>query len=81
MKKKLFHFSVEYILRLIIPFKSELPKPNPDSFEPDDTLLTNALMIAEYDFYDTIRIKIGYDMGRTLKNHNLSLTKRSSRLS
>ena len=50
--------------------KSELPKPNPDTFESNDTLLTNALMIAEYDFYDTIRIKIGYDKGNTLKNHN-----------
>lgn len=65
----------EDILRLIIPSKSELPKQNPDSFDSNNTLLTNALMIAEYEFYDTIRIKIGYDKGlsdlHTLKNHNL----------
>ena len=51
----------QYILRLIIPSKSELPKRDPDSSESNDTLLTDALMIAEYAFYDTIRIKIGYE--------------------
>ena len=54
-------WSEYFFVCLIIPSKSELPEQKLDSFEPDDTLLTNALMIAEYDFYDTIRIKIGYE--------------------
>ena len=29
----------------------------------DDILLIDALTAAEYEFYDTIRIKIGYDKG------------------
>ena len=43
--------------------KSKLPKLNRESFEPDDILLADALTAAEYEFYDTIRIKIGYDKG------------------
>ena len=43
--------------------KSELPKLNRASFELDDILLIDALTVAEYEFYDTIRIKIGYDKG------------------
>ena len=48
-------------LSFISPLKSKLPKPNLDSLESSDILLTDALTIAEYDFYDTVRIKIGYD--------------------
>ena len=29
----------------------------------DDILLIDALTAAEYEFFDTIRIKIGYDKG------------------
>ena len=43
--------------------KSELPKLNLASFDLDDILLIDALTVAEYEFYDTIRIKIGYDKG------------------
>ena len=43
--------------------KSELPKLNRASNELDDVLLVDALIAAEYRFYDTIRIKIGYDKG------------------
>ena len=43
--------------------KSELPKLNLASFDLDDILLIDALTAAEYEFYDTIRIKIGYDKG------------------
>ena len=50
--------------------KSKLPKPNLDSLESSDILLTDALTFAEYDFYDTVRIKIGYDYGYTFKDHN-----------
>ena len=43
--------------------KSELPKLNRASIQLDDVLLVDALTAAEYRFYDTIRIKIGYDKG------------------
>ena len=43
--------------------KSELPKLNRASLDMDDILLIDALTAAEYEFYDTIRIKIGYDKG------------------
>ena len=49
-----------YICSLL---KSELPKLNRASIELDDILLVDALTAAEYRFYDTIRIKIGYDKG------------------
>ena len=45
------------------PLKSELPKLNRASMKSDDILLVDALTAAEYRFYDTIRIKIGYDKG------------------
>ena len=57
-------------LSFISPLKSKLPKPNLDSLESSDILLTDALTIAEYDFYDTVRIKIGYDYGYTFKDHH-----------
>ena len=43
--------------------KSELPELNHESIESDNILLVDALTDAEYRFYDTIRIKIGYDKG------------------
>ena len=53
--------------------KLELPKPNHDSFEPSDIAFVNALFIAECEFYDTIRIKIGLDKGFTFKRHEYFL--------
>ena len=43
--------------------KSEFANINPASFDSVDILLTDALTSAEYEFYDTIRIKIGYEKG------------------
>ena len=56
-------YNILYVTYIWSPLKSKLPKLNRESFEPDDILLADALTAAEYEFYDTIRIKIGYDKG------------------
>ena len=56
------------ITGFICPLKSELPKFNRDSFKSSDILIVDALSIAECEFSDTIRIKIGFDKGLTLKS-------------
>ena len=59
--------------RISISLKSELPKVNHASLDLIDILFTDALTAAEYEFYDTIRIKIGFEKGT---NFSLRLTTR-----
>ena len=49
------------------PLKSELPKLNLD------ILIVDALTIAEYEFSDTIRIKIGFDKGFNIQKSIFSI--------
>ena len=59
--KKNIYLNLHIIGHLRSLSKSNLPKINPTSLEPNDILLKNALTAAENEFYDTIYAMIGYD--------------------
>ena len=62
--REVVHPGTIYIIaHLRSPWKSELPEMNDISLNWNATILTNALIAAEYELYDTFYIRIGYDKG------------------